>query len=295
VIYISKSLKELKSKDFWLEFFDKFSICDYDKANSIDLVQMDEAAKSELRDWMLNDGYYQLKNNKHDIAIDAYAKLVKKLVEHQILPVFGFVYDEFWILQARIKNYVEAILGPGYKLRPCFWSWHLDPKKEEAGWKIHRDGNIETIKPDGSTSALSVWVALSEANPLNGCMYLVPMNRESVKPQEAGSKLDFDMSSIRALPAEAGDIFFWNHWVIHWGAKSSKRAKAARMSIAFELEEAGSNILGAPLLDPMHLPSFDDRLRMIAYQIRQYTHMYGFSKDLLNFADSILTAKSTLA
>jgi len=95
---------------------------------------------------------------------------------------------------------------------------------------------------------------------------------------------------MQALPADAGDMYMWNFWVLHWGSRASRRATEPRISVAFEIEEEGSNLIEAPLMDPMRLPSYEERLRIIAYQIKQYTHMYKFDSTFMEFADSTLNA-----
>ncbi len=276
----------LRNKNYWTSFASDFHIENSNEA--LELLDPGAEIKSTSDNWMSNEGYFQFKQIFNSDEIKAMGKLVKKLVATNHHPVFSFVYDEFWQIQAKLKPVIENFIGEGYTLRPCFWTWHLDPQKQEAGWKPHRDGNAETIKPDGRTKVLSLWIPLTDPNPLNGCLYLVPMNREKKDLGNLTPGMDFELSDLIALPGNTGDAFFWNHWVVHWGGKASKRAPEPRISIAFELEEVGSNILNAPLLNPLELPSFDARLRMIAYQIKQYTHMYKFSEDLLKFSQEVL-------
>jgi ectoine hydroxylase-related dioxygenase (phytanoyl-CoA dioxygenase family) len=146
-----------------------------------------------------------------------------------------------------------------------------------------------SINADGSPNLLTVWIALSEATPLNGCMYMVPMDRSGKAHETKDAKnLDFNLPSLRALPAKTGDLLMWNHWVIHWGARASKQASEPRISMAFELEREGSNIHTMPLINPTQIPSFEARLKLIAFQIQQYTHMYKFSQQMLNFSKEIL-------
>jgi hypothetical protein len=283
----------LKSKTFWQDFASDLHIFDHDFCrtnNSLDLVLCNKL-KQDCQNLIKKEGYFQAAQYFSNEEANRLGNLVKQLSAANILPVFSYIYDETWLMMLKAKPIIESVLGEGYKLRPCIWSWHLDPSKEDGGWKPHRDGVKNSINSDGSPNLLTVWIALSEANPLNGCMYLVPMDR-SAKPHEIDdpTNIYFDFQSVRALPARPGDLLMWNHWVIHWGSKSSKRASEPRISMAFELEKADSNINEMPLISATQLPSFDARLKLIAYQIYQYTHMYKFSEPFIQFAREVLEA-----
>lgn len=282
--------EEIKNKSFWQNFTKDFHIENHSLLQEFNSFALDINEKSSIQDWISTEGYYHLKKEKTNFDTSKHAALIKSLVSANILPVFAFIYDEFWLVQLRAKTLLESILGESYSLRPCLWAWHLDPLKEEAGWKPHRDGNIESLDKDHKPKVLSLWVPLTDADNYNGCMYIVPMDRENNSPQNSKG-LDFNLPNLRALPANAGDMLVWNHWVIHWGSRASKRAIGPRISLGFELEQKNSNILNAPLLNPNRLPSFEDRLKIIAYQIQQYTHMYKFSEPMLNFAKEILQNK----
>lgn len=284
---LTQEFVSLKSKSFWQNFAPEMHIETLVAESFIEIpTDTLSVAKAKLN----TEGYFQLQQEISKLETEPLAKLVRKLVSFNILPVFCYLYDEFWLIQAKAKTLINNILGENYRIRPCLWAWHLNPVLEEAGWKPHRDGSIESLNPDLSPRVLSLWVPLTDATPLNGCMYIVPMDRENQAPHQAQG-LDFNLPDVRALPGKAGDMFIWNHWVIHWGAQACKRAPEARISLGFELETQGSNILNAPLLDPLTLPSYEDRLKIIAYQIHQYTHMYDFSREMLDFAHSILDKK----
>lgn len=290
MVFLQKN-QNLVDKNFWKSLAADFHIegKDFAKAASIPSTNPEEIKLAQ--DLLKTEGYFQ----KHQVfspeETSKYSALIKQLVSNQLLPIFCFIYDEFWLTQKRMQSLIQNTIGENYSLRPCLWAWHVDPQKEEAGWKPHRDGNIEALNQDLSPKVLSLWIPLSDATTLNGCMYLVPMNREAQKPHDVIKGWDFNLPDARAIPAEAGDAFIWNHWIVHWGSRASKRAVAPRISLGFELESSGSNILNAPLLDPNELPSFEDRLKIIAYQILQYTHMYQFSQEMLDFAQEQLPGK----
>ena len=283
--------ENLISENYWKSFAPDFHIADSSFWNFQEAFSVPEETKAEMNDYMLNEGFYKIDKSIVNYDPSKHATLVKKLVSANLLPVFAMIYDEFWLLQASARNAMEAVLGTGYTIRPCMWVWHVDPKKEESGWYQHRDGDINSLHEDKRPKVLSLWIPLTQATPQNGCMYVKPMNREEVCVV-TNKKADIAcLQDMQALPAEAGDMYIWNFWVLHWGSKATKRAKEPRISVAFEIEEAGSNLLEAPLMDPFRMPSYEERLRIIAYQIKQYMHMYKFNSTFLEFADNALNTK----
>lgn len=269
---------DLVSKDLWRQFAPELNI------EALEIKEPVAALGKEAQDLMIKEGYVQL--NQLDLGFD-FKKLesvISKLASQDLLPVFAFVYDEFWLLQAKFKNVLAGFLGDQYKMLPAFWAWHLDPAKQEAGWEPHRDRDRHALEADGSPLAVTLWIPLNEANPMNGCIYLVPANRDRSYGTERESSFDFEYAAVRALPAKPGDAFIWNHAILHWGARASERATSPRMSIAFEYQRGDINQMKDIIIEPQLLPSFEERLDLIARQIVSYTHMYNFDKSMIEFA-----------
>ena len=170
---------------------------------------------------------------------------------------------------------------------PDFWVWNIDPGKGEAGWKPHRDKGRSSLDDDGSPKSVTVWIPLSEATPLNGCMYLVPAYLDPTYNTDEESQHEFEYSSIRALPGEPGDFFMWNQAVLHWGSKSSPRATVPRASMAVEFQRADVEAFNRPLISPLSPPPFEVRLKLIAKQVLQYQHMYQFDRAIIELAKRI--------
>ena len=83
------------------------------------------------------------------------------------------MYDEPWILFAGFRTVLSAVANPSNPHFGYNWDWmayHLDPSKEERGWAPHRDFSSMPFEHDGSPSYCSLWVALTDATPDNGCM-----------------------------------------------------------------------------------------------------------------------------
>ncbi len=240
------------------------------------------------RDRMRTEGYFQ----EHDSDLASLAPLVgqavAQLVAAGIPPAFVFVFDEAWACFHRLHGVIVDLLGPEYRVLPDFWAWHVDPASEQSGWRPHRDKGSKSLAADGSPLSLTIWIPLSEATPLNGCMYVLPANRDPVYGTPDDETPQIDLPSIRALPAGPGEFICWNQAVLHWGARSSRFGEKPRISMALEFQRGDVAPFNQPLLPPLTTFSFEDRLQLIAKQILQYQHMYPLPPALEVFAQSML-------
>jgi hypothetical protein len=221
-----------------------------------------------------HDGYIHLPRRQMDEQTQLLAGAVLRLVQAGIPPVFCMVFDEFWLPAFSLSKIVSVALGGTYKLLPDFWIWHIDPSKSEAGWTPHRDKGYKALFPDRRPKAVTSWLALSDAGPLNSCMYIVPADRDPTYGTERDSEWKFAYPDVRALPAARGDVYLWNQAVLHWGAHASPRAKQPRISMAFEFQRDDVEPFNQPLINPTTILRFEDRLKLIGKQIIQYKHMY---------------------
>ena len=228
------------------------------------------------------EGYFQL---HHDTGLNLslMADTVRRFSAEGISPVFAFLFDEFWAPFHALDALYGSILGR-YGLLPHCWVWNVDPRKGDAGWNPHRDMGHVSLRPDGSPIAITTWIPLSEANPLNSCMYMVPAHADPVYGTPRDKEMLFDLPSIRALPVQPGEVLVWNQAVLHWGSRSSPRAEASRVSMAFEFQRLDSPAFALPIIQPGKPLSFEDRLKLIARQVLQYRHMYRVDPEVEKLA-----------
>jgi hypothetical protein len=282
--------KELISKkEFWRSSFPKLHIEDVGFINENLNFQVTQEITNTLKEKIKKEGYFQIDPpNWETTNISQMAETVSELVKLGFPTPMAFLFDEFWVVFQKLNNIAVSILGEGYLRLPDFWAWHLDPQKNQSGWGPHRDKNFKALYPDGMPKALTFWISLSISTPLNGCMYIVPANKDRSYGTENDTKWDFDLQSIRALPAEAGSIFCWNQAVLHWGSQCSDSEKTPRVAVAMEFQSGDIEPYNQPLMDPTSIPNFEFRLRLITKQILQYQHMYPLSDTLKEFAEKIL-------
>jgi hypothetical protein len=286
--------KKLNSKkDFWKSTFPKLHIEDDQFIKREVNFQVPQDFSILLKAKIKKEGYFQIDPpNWETTNIPQMAETVSEMVKLGFPPPMAFLFDEFWLIFRKLNNIAVSVLGEGYLRLPDFWAWHVDPQKQQSGWKPHRDKSFKSLNPDGSPRSITFWIPLSISTPLNGCMYIVPANKDRTYGTENDAKWDFDLPSIRALPAAAGTIFCWNQAVLHWGSQCSESEKIPRISIAFEFQSGDVEPYNQPVTDPQTIPTFDFRLKLIAKQILQYQHMYPLSDNLKAFAHTILKSDS---
>ena len=287
---VKSLLAQAQNRDFWKSLNPNLTVSeDFTIPSDID-IQLEKAHLDKLLFNLKNEGYFQIDDLLSQEDVTQMAVALEKVLKAGWPTPFVFVYDEFWLVFCRLSRILSAILGDDYKQLPAFWAWYVETSNTDQGWKPHRDNLTGTLLPDGMPKCVTIWIPLTDAIPLNGCMYIVPANRDPnySRNVQIGEKItQISYQDIRALPGKAGSIFCWNHEVLHWGARSSERAPHPRISLAFEFQRAEVAPYKTPLLAPDHIPSFNQRLGLIGKQILQYQHMYPLSEEIAAVATEL--------
>jgi hypothetical protein len=278
-------------RTFWTSIVPDLRIEDRSSFGEIPVwdIAGDSAAFTTALD---QDGYIHLPQRQSEERTRALADAAARLVKLGIPSVFCMVFDEFWLPAFSLSKIVGTALGGSYKLLPDFWVWHIDPAKSETGWPPHRDKGHKGLFPDRRPKAVTAWLALTDAGPLNSCMYVVPADRDPTYGTERDSDWKFAYPDVRALPAAPGDIYLWNQAVLHWGSHASPRATQPRISMAFEFQRDDVEPFNQPLISPTSILRFEDRLRLIGKQILQYKHMYPVTADAEAAARSLVAGSA---
>jgi hypothetical protein len=297
-------LEQISNVSFWNTLAPDLHVYDAAFSNSVNFVNIDSDVANYLRNLITIEGYIQLDPlDFSPVSLEKMVEVVDKLHTLGLPLPFAYMYDEFWLVFIMMNNIIKEMVGGKYYRLPDFWSWRVDPKSEDRGWGLHRDKGFPVVGADGLPDSLTVWIPLTDATTLNGCMYMLPADRDPTYGIYNNPNLtavsNLPMSALvgefRALPALAGSVLMWNQQVWHYGSHASKRATAPRYSLAVEFQSDGIPPLNTPLFDPLSLPSFKDRLTLIAKQILQYQHMYALSPETSEFANNILRADGSVA
>ena len=191
--------------------------------------------------------------------------------------IFACVYDEFYQAFDGLQAVLSPLLGDDYLMVPeGLGAFYVDPGERGRHTMCgptppHRDSlgpDRRVLERQGPT-ILNVWIPLTDATPLNSCIYLVPASHDPAYfTEERGadpSRVPFQ--DIRARPAQAGSVMAWTTHLLHWGSHGSQYALGPRVSVALYVQNRD--------VDPYHesafaVPSevpFEDRLRWIAISI----------------------------
>jgi len=247
-------------------------------------VALDIGPASVLAEMLRREGYVHVAPPDWRLPIPEMAEVVGRIHALGLPPVFVYLYDETWWMFGRLRAQLATLLGDAYALLPEFWAWHVDPSTGDSGWAPHRDKGHIALFADGAPKSLTVWLPLTDATPLNGCMYIVPADRDPTYNTPDEQQLRFALSDIRALPAAAGSLLAWTQAIIHWGARTAPRQVGPRISLSCEFQRGDVAPFCTPLMSPTDPPAFADRLRLIARQIIRYQHMYALNPALADLS-----------
>ena len=224
------------------------------------------------------EGYVNVAGAFDEAAIAPARHAVATVAAHGIPLPFAFVYDEVWALFVALRPFLAAALGDGYRMLPDFWAWQIAPDDDAHGWGPHRDRIRPTVDAENNPASLTVWLPLTDATPLNGCIYVLPAHRDDCFRRRVWDGPDNTLvaapQDIRALPAAAGSLLAWNQALLHWGGRASRLAVRPRVSLSCEFQRGDRGAINPPRLDPHAPPPFLARLGLAGKQVLQYRHMY---------------------
>jgi hypothetical protein len=270
--------KEVTRIEFWRELCPQLTI-----EGSGDLPQAIFPSVESLVEHICIEGYVNEPGVLPLNAIEALRIGIKRLHENGIPPVFGFVYDEFWQIFRSLAPFLTVVLGHDYRLMPAFWAWYVEPTDAAAGWIPHTDRPGANIPADNMPDSLTIWLPLTRATPLNGCLYILPMkwdeNFHRRNTQEGTETVlrGAQLQNIRALPAPPGSLLAWNQALFHWGGRASKMGTEPRCSISVEFQRGDRPPLAPPLIDPAEIPPFHSRLGLVGHMLLAYARYHGFN------------------
>jgi hypothetical protein len=248
------------------------------------VLEPNEAGTIAIRGIFDREGYIRLPSTQDPAQIGRLARLVTAIRDAGLPPVFAFVFEEMWRPFWRIGRIVDALLGGQHAIMPDLWAWHVDPAKGEAGWSPHRDRSADSLYPDLRPKAATVWIPLTEATPLNGCMYVVPKYLDPDYTINAPNTFRGTPADIRAVPATPGDTLIWTQTLIHWGARTSVMAPAPRLSMSVEFQRADLPAFSGFYMTARQLLTFEQKLALIGYAIIKYQHMQPLGPELTALA-----------
>lgn len=298
-----ETLENALKQNFWLELNPELSITDNLLSNIDDTpYKVDKTISEQCAEQFSEDGYFQ---SSPIIPEKETAKMVDAIIKvtgNGFPAQFCLLYDEFWKPLRRLNYLLEPIMGKDYLLLPDFWFYNIKNDDEGSGWSPHRDLQFPNpINNDGTPKIINLWIPLTDATTLNGCMYMLPASRDPDYPKDFSSMIGQDYRSVkhytpemlqnfRALPAKAGSILGWNQYVFHWGSRSSHWAPQPRINYSMYVQRADVkpyDDLAINLNGNNNFKlTFEMRLGLISRSLWQYknTNDLTLGEELLEFA-----------
>lgn len=271
------------SETYWRQLFEPFP-------RALGPEEPESGLATNAGQEIRREGYAVLGPALSRSEADSAASIVRVVDNAGWNPVFAFAHPLLWQTADRVERYVASMLGDDFQLLNAVWAWCIPPGAASRGWPPHRDRLKRTVDTDGAPSSLTVWVALTDATPENGCMYVLPPQYDPYYGDHPELVQVHDVQNIRAIPATAGTALAWNHQILHWGGRSSTRARHPRISIALEFCRGGYDD-GRGFLERHNIPTFAERLSIIGRQILRYQRLGGLDRGLVRLAKEILTEK----
>ena len=86
------------------------------------------------------------------------------------------------------------------------------------------------------------------------------------------SSFQVPLQSVRAIPADPGDVIIFNHNVLHWGSQSSQWANTGRRAMAYECQVASTPAYNTPVFSATSMPPVETCRELYEQLIQQYAH-----------------------
>lgn len=221
------------------------------------------------------EGYFQSQPLVPSSLCQALSRGVEQILSAGYHPLYITLFDEYWQVVKGVTSIMEPVLGPGCYPLGDFWVWCIGSHSAGAGWGPHRDYQFKsrTLREDGRPTIVTAWLPFTDATTLNGCMYLVPMDRDANIPDHPENYSFASLQDIRALPAPAGSVLGWNQYVVHWGGHCTQFAEGPRINTGIYFQSADcAPYVNKPVDFNGPLP-FERRLGFIASNLMSY-HQY---------------------
>ena len=207
---------------------------------------------------------------------------------------FILLFDETWELARIARNTLKQSTHTSNDFNYDILAWYI----EAGGFSPHRDRQPEHVlssfhEDDMQAKFVTNWIALSNAQPENSCLYVIPKSRDpgylkgddgpdAVDPMRRALPTKADFQHIRAIPRTPGQSLLFTHRIIHWGSQRDKTSKLPpRVAISFVCSDPSYE---KPYIDPKYFtntvtPPFHIRLLLVCAQLLIYYQRFDLPKE----------------
>ena len=265
-------LPNIERRSYWEDLCPGATITPQPFGASPEFSQDTSRHNQQLRE----DGYFQTDPILSEATCLELRRCVEAVLAAGYPPIFALVYDGFYRALADFDPVLCGVLGHSYRLIPNFWVYHIDTNDEARGFEPHRDAEYpSTLDDSGLPTIVTAWIAVTDATPLNGCMYVLPRGRDPNYPRAVTNLAEpavvDALENARAIPTRAGSLSCWDQYIVHWGCRSSHWATAPRISYAVYFEREDGPSRDPTAFAPPRTLDLADRLGIISKGLLRYS------------------------
>jgi hypothetical protein len=274
---IINNRQQLENIDYWRNLNPGSGITDFSLKKAIGNPDLKLKEIEDYKNNLAEEGYFQSVPLLPEAMTNEMYNIIERIRSAGLPPMFALVYDVFYSAFSYFDEILTHILGEDYKLVPNFWLYYINPADNGKGFEPHRDAEyFNTIGADGVPSVITMWITITEANPLNSCIYILPKNRDpeylqAMNDLKTGAA-KFALEDLRALPTKPGVLSCWDQYVFHWGSRSSKHAVIPRISYAFYCQRGDVPPVDS-VIDLREGIDFSTRLALICRGLYRYSYL----------------------
>ena len=258
-------IQRIQSASWFRDIAPALSIRD-DAAFATTFTASGDLLSAKQRERFDTDGWFVLPSCLQQAVVGAVRDAILALEAAGVPALFVYVYDEAWRIPEVFGPRLAHLTGP-LGVLPDIWAWHLAQGVAARGWRSHRGCYDYNRDADGRPQLINVWVALTDVDENNACMWLVPRSQDRDYPQTLASHTASEKGI--SVPLAAGDMVGWDANVLHWGGAMTPAAAQPRISLSFSLRACGDTASQARASTPAGL-DFAARLRLISEMIGTY-------------------------
>lgn len=248
--------------------------------------------RAKLQAHLWEEGYFVAPPSIPAVLVERCCAAIELVRARGAPPLAAFACDAPWELSELLADHASAALDGDARLVPAFWAWRLDQHSEARGWAPHRDHPERDVDDRGAPDSLTLWVALTDATPDNGCVYVVPAPLDPHYRDPAAPPAAPHLQSIRAVPAPAGSVLGWTSKLLHWSGLADAHAPP-RISLSFAFQAANRPLFDGASYPLGWIPSLAERRTLISQQWHRHAHRHASAPAreaaLLRVTDDLLT------
>ena len=278
--YRKEYLQHAHSISLWLGLNPSLTITEHPLVDCSPYVCSNEDLARSAAD-LRENGYFQTNPVIPPTQCEPLANAVIKLIDNGIHPLFSLVYDQFWQVLQNLSSVVNYLARDEFCIWADFWVWAISQEHAHSGWGPHRDNQVDVpFFKDGRPTVMNLWIPLTDTDPTNGCIYVLPKSLDPHLPDHPEIRKVENVQDIRALPARKGSVLGWDQHLLHWGGRSSKQAVQPRISFACYYQSKNYKAPTDLMIENTAKLTLDQRLYYIARAFLRYDKRFGFPEEI---------------